>query len=467
MSWLPKLNDRQLAVLRRIGDGDAPVTSAAHELARTVYALRSRRLVDTPRRDGVWTAVITDAGRFYLQHGRYADRGASPTRRPGTSPDPQPVRSAVAAVPDVPGPGELIDKVRAAGGVVRVASPDAVTRAAWRRAIHAAKEKGLVPDGYHLRHRGRDDDDLVVELVGGDHPGRRYWAQERQRLAIPDTLIEPHPVVVVLRREERRLAVSSTSRDRALRLIQALVSAAEQDGDTVALPDTDDLPGFCVVVGRWSYRLVMEEEWDTVERLPDPDAEHDGKVYAWQRVQPVAESAPSGRLRLSLPDDPYGHRGRPRRWADRQRWRLDDKLPDILGEIRTRAKVDEDQHAARERAEADRRRQWEQAVAHAKQRFAEDQRVEALTGQLADWQRAAAARAYAQVLRASIAAEPDPERAADVAAWAEWITGYADRIDPTRRHRLLPAPPTDPTAEQLRPYLKGWSPHGPEQTYGR
>lgn len=62
MSWLPKLNERQLAVLRRIAAADNPGTSAEYELARTVYALRSRRLVDTPRRDGVWAVVVTDAG---------------------------------------------------------------------------------------------------------------------------------------------------------------------------------------------------------------------------------------------------------------------------------------------------------------------------------------------------------------------------------------------------------------------
>ena len=57
------LNDRQLAVLRRIGAGAEPVTSAEPTLAITVYALLARGLVTTPRRQGVWQAELTEAGQ--------------------------------------------------------------------------------------------------------------------------------------------------------------------------------------------------------------------------------------------------------------------------------------------------------------------------------------------------------------------------------------------------------------------
>lgn len=69
-----KLNDRQLMVLQRIGEGHEPVNAKTPELATTVYALRNRGLVTTHRIDGIWQAEITDAGRFYLEYGYHPDR---------------------------------------------------------------------------------------------------------------------------------------------------------------------------------------------------------------------------------------------------------------------------------------------------------------------------------------------------------------------------------------------------------
>jgi len=73
MQYPARLNDRQLTALRRIADGTEPVTSKAPGLAQTAYALRARKLVATPWADGGWTAEITEAGQFYITHGRYRD----------------------------------------------------------------------------------------------------------------------------------------------------------------------------------------------------------------------------------------------------------------------------------------------------------------------------------------------------------------------------------------------------------
>jgi hypothetical protein len=83
--WDP-LNDRQLRLLRRIGEEDERVGSSDAGLATSVYALRARGLVTTPRRAGGWQAEITDAGRFYLEHGQHPDR-----------PPPQPARKSARA----------------------------------------------------------------------------------------------------------------------------------------------------------------------------------------------------------------------------------------------------------------------------------------------------------------------------------------------------------------------------------
>lgn len=74
-----RLNERQLAVLRPIGDCARPVTSRQFALATTVYALRNRGLVVTKRGGGIRTAAITQAGRYYVEHERHpADTPTSP-----------------------------------------------------------------------------------------------------------------------------------------------------------------------------------------------------------------------------------------------------------------------------------------------------------------------------------------------------------------------------------------------------
>jgi hypothetical protein len=77
-----RLNDRQLALLTRIGGGTDPVTSDSPELAVTARALRDRGLVTMPRKKGRWQAEITAAGRFYLERGHHPDRPALAPRRP-------------------------------------------------------------------------------------------------------------------------------------------------------------------------------------------------------------------------------------------------------------------------------------------------------------------------------------------------------------------------------------------------
>ncbi len=156
-----KLNERQLSVLQRIGGAGEPVTAASPELAATVYALRNRGLVTTPRKDGVWRAEITGAGRFYLENGRHPDEPGLAGIRVPARPVPGSRGKPAAGAGRSAGPpsghaAALIEQVRAAGGTLHVPDPDPRTRARYRSALDAAKRSGIVPDGYHLLHTGRD-----------------------------------------------------------------------------------------------------------------------------------------------------------------------------------------------------------------------------------------------------------------------------------------------------------------------
>ena len=61
-----QLNQRQLDVLRWIGDGcpDRDWPGQSHKL--TARSLAARGLADVRRKKKIWTATITAAGQYYL-----------------------------------------------------------------------------------------------------------------------------------------------------------------------------------------------------------------------------------------------------------------------------------------------------------------------------------------------------------------------------------------------------------------
>lgn len=75
LRWDP-LNERQMDVLRRIGDGQNLSPPEDVGFRTSARALQSRGLVQVSRRDGGWQAVLTDAGEFYLQRGRHPEHPA-------------------------------------------------------------------------------------------------------------------------------------------------------------------------------------------------------------------------------------------------------------------------------------------------------------------------------------------------------------------------------------------------------
>ncbi|MEV1116126.1 hypothetical protein AB0I91_13725 [Actinosynnema sp. NPDC049800] len=451
-----QLTDHQLAVLQRVGDPADQVTARDSALATTVYALRNRGLVVTPRIDGRWRAEITEAGRFYLEHGYHPERPDVPGETTATSkrraswPASEKKRSAAPQITAE----TLLKLLEENGGLARIDDPDDQTRAAWHRAITAVKRQDLVPTGMHLRHHGRDEGDLAIELVQGAHPDAKYW-EPRQQLTAPEAN-PPHPAVAKLSRDPARLRVSKDSRDRALRLLHILATEWERRGHTVAVEA--DQPGLTFTSGTSRFVLEVSEESDLVE-APHLDELEQKPTYSWQRVPIRQRHVPSGRLVLELPHS-WDYNGRRRRWADRTRWSLEDKLGDVIKELEGRVRFDEERRIAEQREKAARRLQWEEAMTEARFRFVEDARIAALNEQLQAWETATKVRAYCQAAEAVLPESPD----SDVVEWLRWMRNYADRIDPVIRGVQAPKL-REPSAYELRPYLDRWSPYGPDSSY--
>ena len=196
--WSP-INDRQLALLTRIGDGTDPVTSDSPELALTARALKERRLITMPKQSGKWQAEITDAGRFYLEHGHHPDRPepaprgrrprvsepevrpAPPTQEqatasPKTKQAPQRAVTPLRSTPAEIG-AALIVEVQQAGRFLRIPSASGEERARYRRAFDAARQ--CASQGCSLKYRGRAEGDFFLGLQLAERHGP--WAAWTRR----------------------------------------------------------------------------------------------------------------------------------------------------------------------------------------------------------------------------------------------------------------------------------------------
>jgi len=434
-----RLNERQLDVLRRICQGP-PVTSADSGLAVTVYALRNRGLVTTTWTNGRWTAAATDTGR------RQVAEAGTTTPLPAEQP-------AVPATPDpgAPSPAmseaaRLITTIRQSGGTLRITDPSPAERARLRRLLHAARTEHLAPGGHHLQYTGRDKGDMIITLRPGPAPARAV--PRTVPVDVPTDLLTTrlHPVA-----RDARVPVCPSCQSRARRILHALCLAAQQQNYTVDAPASASPASLVITAGESAFPLFFTEG---SHEVPDTT----GIKYDWQRVT-ARTTRPSHRLELSL-EHSYAHPGRRFHWGDRQRWRLEDKLPNLLSEIAHRAHTERERQLARQRAQEETRRRWLAAMDQARADLIQAHRLKALRAQVRAWQEATAIRDYCQALEAHQAGTAAVSETA--AQWIAWARAYADSIDPLPHTPGLPPDP-DITPTDLRPYLHGWSPYEPKR----
>ena len=193
--------------------------------------------------------------------------------------------------------------------------------------------------------------------------------------------------------------------------------------------------------GPWERQL---KHWQEDRRSP----RH--WLYA-TRPKPYDAHA-TGELNASV----LGRSPRQTTWGDRKRWRLEDRLPQLVREVEVQALEAEQRRLERERQENERQRQWEAAMEHAKRRLLADHRLKVLRQRVREWQEAEAIRAYCNAVQAR---HGEPTLASDPGA-REWLA-YA-RAQADRQQALPTMPPEpEPDPDALKPYLGGLSPYGP------
>jgi len=395
------VNERQLEVLRWIADEcpDGVMTDQTHKLSAA--ALKSRRLVKVSKRGG-WHAEITDDGQYYLNHGEYPEGQQRTSRKASHAGE----NGAVTATSP---------------------SPTATLPPADQREGTSDLQKSTCPE-----------------------------------VNVPRRLTRPHPIVLGLQDAKKDWVITAPASNRALRIIQALITTAQRRGWTAesslrahVYPAQDWFRRkyeFVINTGETREKVTVLQENDRQRHEPSQRelAEKERSPH-WTRI-PEYDYIPSQRLKIEL--DAWTSRGKRNTWADRERWSLEDRLPQVIDEIASRSETEKDRRLEREREEAGRQRSWQLAVETAKARFAEAHRAKVLVRQADDWRQAQELRTYLGAMALIVDGMTDAEEAARSREWLEWGRRYAESLDPLSRRLAIPDVP-EPTGEALMPFLQG------------
>lgn len=391
---------------------------------------------------------------------------ASP--RPLGNPKPTPTsthaKPATSPIRKLSPTEQLIADVTAAGGELHIDRSSDKTN--YHLRVASAIRFNKVPDGKLLTLRqGRRWEDLVVRLE--DPPA--WMNAELAPISVPPKLRAPHKVVADLAQDHEKLKLAAPVRNRALRLLHALATEAVGRGYRVqgaknaarGYEQTDHTGGLVAIsVNGHIIGLDVAQQHDRIPHQPTAAEHRRAERDSWFRIA-THDRVPTSRLEIGVLG---GREYRKSRWADGT-VPLDDQLAQILQEVELRAAFKEEQRLAAERELAERQRQWEEATAAAVKRLRSAHRAEILMRQVDDWARAAQLDAFLDAMEAAIDRMADAEDEAAAREWLNWARRYRRQIDPLNHPLAMPADPK-PSAENLKPYLGGWSFYGPQRHYG-
>jgi hypothetical protein len=271
------------------------------------------------------------------------------------------------------------------------------------------------------------------------------------------------------RADTDRHEVSEPSFGRASRILQALAAEAERRGYQVTSAGKHQ-PQYHsefrsslkdgqirITIDGFAYPIRIRE----LGRQGGASLPYtaDKTLPRWRAVR-HAGFVPTGVLQLTIGNG-YPRDRRPAEFKDTPKTTLEDLLPVLLRELEIRAREDSRRQQEKEQQAAQKRRGWEQAMDQARHEFREAGRIQELTRQVDAWRLAADLDAYLTAMREHTRAiTSDTERSA-AESWLTWVSEYRIRIGPLRYSLMMP-PDRKPSNEDLKPFLDGWSPYGPD-----
>jgi hypothetical protein len=308
------------------------------------------------------------------------------------------------------------------------------------------------PQSHRLRRWRAPVDPIEVKVAQQDAPA----------VTVPPSLESPHRLVRTSQAFLQRVAkeddgrsrpkgqalnvsVSSTTLDRALRVVDALVKALEERGHGVEVREVN-LPvrehhygapppapepewHTVAVVGETAVRFGLEEGYDTIE-LPPPPPTGARETRSWDLRRPVKERIPNGRLTLTILNSPGSER---RTLSDTKGEPIEARLGSFILLVEAVAVAIREAEAKAVRRAEERRREEEEYREAQEHRRREEALVKDLDERLNLWLAAGRYRQLAEAIEAMPATDGEEERRA---SWLAWLRSYAERVERAVVHKL-------------------------------
>ncbi|WP_229860815.1 hypothetical protein [Streptomyces litmocidini] len=355
---------------------------------------------------------------------------------------------------------ELLQELAEADGIV-VKSGSGPDLEKWPSRVAAARRSGKVPETKEL-YGGWCRGGYEIKLV--DIPAWRLTVLEP--VPVPSRLTRPHTVVRAMQKEQQPLGLTKPVQGRALRLIQALITATENAGHSSAAGHTGSAPPshrrrrasphFTITAQGQTVEFLVLQEQDRTEHVATEKELAEAKKNSWIKI-PRFDYTPSERLRFVL------NGGQPHRaseWSDAPGRSLEDQLAEIAQEVTLRGEAAERKRLDEIEAARQKRIRWEAAMEEARIQYAEAYRFRHFEAQEAAWRHATELAEYVSAVRTRVEAMPPGQTRTEAETWIAWAATRVERLDPLNTPPRLPHIP-EPRADDLRPFLGHWSPYGP------
>jgi hypothetical protein len=369
--------------------------------ASSVYALRNRGLVTTASTYAYDTAQPTDAGRAAAVGDLTAMRRV---------PTPKKKRTAAARTtrprPSLPNPATAVTTTpppASAPPAPDLPPPDL-----------GALQPILQPDLARLRKVEPDSDGWIITL--------------RSELDLPHVRID------------------AAGLDRTVAVIEALVARAAERGHYLTERyDPEHKGGLWFDVDGDAMEVTFHVHRSRQEHVPTP------KEIKRGRHVPQWDYTTTGRLELREGHSEFNFTLLA---IDGRRGKVETLLDRALDRLEERAAVRAESRLAIRRGQEHRQREWEAAMRAAEATYVAHVRATHLDAELDAFDVACRIRTLTAALRTR-------QQPAETLEWIAWAEGYADGLDPVI-NGVVPLQIPKPTTEDLRPFLDGWSPSGPD-----
>jgi hypothetical protein len=372
----------------------------------------------------------------------------------------------------VGGPDGLIARVLAAEGRLPIGG-DVKAKVAHEELVRLSHHAASRPRGWRLEVKNAGSwSQPAYEVVLVRHFEDLV---EEFPVPVPERVARYHPAVRAYLDDRDRLAVSREHVARAGRILQAIADEAPRRGVAVVSPRSAGLPPVVDAYGRresaascltlrapagtYSVR-IQEVSGPSKTPVPQRPWGQRSARAAWLDGRQF-EFVSTGILELVVEGPGMGYSGG-YRIRDSATMTLDERLPRVFRRIELYRLEAEHQAQERERAAAERRRRWEAAMAAARARYDEQARWEAFEAASRSWDAVARHRGFLKAAREA-AASLDGQRRDALAAHHDYAQQRLDQADPLREPEKLLPRVREPKPDDLKPFLDGWSPHGPDE----